>query len=229
MAASVGSCAPAVGFADVCASNSGTQVDVSGTQSSGGSSSSGSKGTPPPSPPREQCTEDLCRDSYEVVMLPDVTTADLVSFVPARPRLSGEPRGAAIVGMPANIVASAAEQRIPGTLFDYDVVVRFVPSAFRFAYGDGSVRTTSTGGSSWAAQHQADFTPTATSHRYAKRGVYEASVTVLYSAAVDFGGGWRPVPGYVEATASGYRVHAVEVRTALVANTCLENPRGPGC
>lgn len=55
------------------------------------------------------------------------------------------------------------------------------------------------------------------------------SVTVQYAAAVDFGTGWRPVPGYVSATTSGYDVRVVEVKTALVDRTCLENPTGPGC
>ena len=49
-----------------------------------------------------------------------------------------------------------------------------------------------------------------------------------YAASVDFGSGiWRPVAGYVTATTGGYDVRVVEVRTALVDQTCLENPRGP--
>ncbi|MFT4229983.1 MAG: hypothetical protein QM602_06815 [Microbacterium sp.] len=176
-----------------------------------------------------ECITPLCRDSYDVGVLPDVTLDDLASFVPARPSLKGEPDGAAIAGMPANLVAAASDQRISGTLFDYDVVVRFAPSGFRFAYGDGTSSTTSTGGATWAALGQADFTPTATSHVYRERGAYDVAVTVLYSASVDFGNGFRPVPGYVEATSSGYRVRVVEANTALVDKTCLENPDGPGC
>ncbi len=55
------------------------------------------------------------------------------------------------------------------------------------------------------------------------------SATVEYAASVDFGGGWRPVAGVVRAASAGYGVRVVEVRTALVDRTCLENPRGPGC
>jgi hypothetical protein len=53
---------------------------------------------------------------------------------------------------------------------------------------------------------------------------------VQYAASVDFGtGSWRPVAGLVSATAGGYDVRVVEVRTALVDKTCAENPAGPGC
>ncbi|MBU4465520.1 MAG: hypothetical protein KKH75_06710 [Actinobacteria bacterium] len=168
--------------------------------------------------------------NYSVVGPPDVTLADLVSFVPAKPTLMGEPAGIGVVGMPTNIVASASEQRIPGRLLDWDVVVRFVPAGFRFDYGDGATRSASTGGTRWATLGQADFTPTATSHTYAARGTYPVTVTVLYSASVDFGSGtWRPVDGFVEASTGGYSIRVVEVRTALVDKTCLENPTGPGC
>ncbi len=55
------------------------------------------------------------------------------------------------------------------------------------------------------------------------------SVTVQYVPSVDFGGGWRTVPGFVSASATGYDVRVVEVRTALVDRTCAEDPSGPGC
>jgi hypothetical protein len=65
---------------------------------------------------------------------------------------------------------------------------------------------------------------------YRERGTYPVSVTVQYAASVDFGSGlWRPVAGFVTATSGGYDVQVVEARTALVDQTCVENPRGPGC
>lgn len=234
---STGGCSTAQIVAGTCASvsNSGSQVDISGTKNEPGKPSrphtdNGGGDSTPPTDGGEDCANVVdCRGNYSVVGLPDVTLADLASFVPAKPTLGGEPNGVGVVGMPTNLVARATEQRISGTLFDYDVTVRFVPAGFRFAYGDGTSGTTSTGGASWSALGQADFTPTATSHVYGERGTYSASVTVLYSASVDFGNGWRPVPGFVEATTGGYGIRVVEVHTALVDKTCLENPRGPGC
>lgn len=167
---------------------------------------------------------------YSVATPPDVTLADLASFRPAAPTLDGEPSGFGVVGMPTNIVATASEQRIPGSILGWDVTVRFVPAGFVFEYGDGDVARTAGGGATWQRLGQAQFTPTATSHVYGARGTYPVSVTVQYAAAVDFGSDvWRPVAGYVTAATGGYSVSVVEVRTALVDQTCLENPRGPAC
>ena len=230
-------------------SNSGSSVDIGGTLTDPGiggsdgtssnddSTGAGDAGTddataPPPvveDCPPEPVPLNRCGINYTVVMIPDVTLADLASFVPARPSLTGEPAGVGVVGMPTNLVASASAQQIPGKIFDYDVVVRFTPAGFRFDHGDGTSATSASGGASWTALGQAEFTPTSTSHVYTARGTYSVGVTVLYAAAVNFGGGWRPVAGYVEATTAGYGVRVVEVRTALVDKTCIENPSGPGC
>ena len=164
-------------------------------------------------------------------VIPDVTLTDIASFAPAKPTISNEPAGLGVVGMPTNFVSSAAEHAVGGRLFDtWDVVVHFVPAGFRFDYGDGTSQTSTSGGAAWADLGQAEFTPTATSHVYTGKGTFDASVTVLYAAVVEFGGGvWRPVAGYVQATTGGYGVRIVEVHTALVDKTCLENPAGPGC
>ncbi len=127
-------------------------------------------------------------------------------------------------------MAAASEQYIAGTLLGWDVTVRFTPAGYIFDYGDGTTARFATGGASWAALGQAQFTPTITSHVYRERGTYPVSATVQYAASVDFGSGtWRPVTGYVTATTAGYNVQVVEARTALVDQTCLENPGGPGC
>lgn len=179
------------------------------------------------------CSGSITADPADpaVPAIPDVTLADIATFTPTGPTLENEPAGLGVVGMPTNFVSSASEQTVPGRLFDtWDVVVHFTPAGFRFDYGDGISATTTTGGASWAALGQAEFTPTATSHVYSARAMYPASVTVLYSAWVDFGGGiTRSVAGYVESTTGGYDVRVVEVHTALVDKTCVENPAGPGC
>jgi hypothetical protein len=219
-------------------SNSGSQVDIgASTTTPGGGGRDERPSTPSDStrnltaPPQvEDCPLDRCNLPYDVVGPPDVTLADLASFRPASPTLGGEPAGFGVVGMPTNVFASASEQRIAGTLLGWEVTVRFVPVGFVFDYGDGVTSRSTSGGASWQRLGQAQFTPTPTTHVYAERGTYPVSVSVQYAASVDFGSGtWRPVAGYVTATTTGYDVRVVEVRTALVAKTCVENPRGPGC
>ncbi|WP_203579265.1 hypothetical protein [Microbacterium hibisci] len=172
---------------------------------------------------------DRCED-YSVGLLPDLTLEDLASFRPSSPAVGGEPAGFGVVGMPTNLLATASEERLPGTVLGWDVTVRFVPTAFVFDHGDGTTSRAASGGASWARLGQGQFTPTATSHVYSGRGTYGVSVTVEYAASVDFGNGtWRTVPGVVRAQAGGYDVRVVEVRTALVDRTCAEDARGPGC
>lgn len=245
------------GWTTTCTSNSGTQIDIVGEHSQpgrdggGSSANTGGRGgagpstgdaTPADPPVRpDGCTEVALRSGSYLVCpdgageevapgIPAVTARDLASFAPARPALGSEPEGVGVVGMPANFVASAPAQTVGGTLFGRPVTVQFAPTAYVFDYGDGATTRSASGGASWEALGQAQFTPTPTSHAYAERGTYEVSVAIEYAAAVDFGtGAWYPVRGVVTATTAGYPVEIFEVRTALVDKTCGENPTGPGC
>lgn len=229
-------------------SNNGTQVDVgrtanqpgsgagSGSGNNGGSRGGGGSGNggtgsgaTESNPAAEECPIVGCRGNYTVVVYPDVTIDDLASFVPARPSLSGEPAGFGVVGMPTNIIASASTHTVSGPLLGWDVTVRFRPVGFVFDYGDGASARTTTGGATWASLGLPLFSPTSTSHVYRERGTYTVSLTLQYAADVDFGSGWRPVSGYVNAPAPRYTLEVLEVRTALVERTCAESPAGPGC
>nr|WP_274637696.1 hypothetical protein [Microbacterium bovistercoris] len=159
-----------------------------------------------------------------------MTLNDLVSFRPTPPTLTSEPDRVGIAGLPLNLVAATSTQTLHGELFDFAVAVRFVPHHFDWSYGDGGGSTTRTGGTTWAHNGDAQFTPTGTSHTYSERGTYRATVTVSYAPSVNFGDGrWRPVAGYVTATSSAQSIRILEAHTALVAHTCTEDPSGPGC
>lgn len=248
LAASAGSsCGGQSAWTHCEVSNNGGQVDVGGTVnqpgSTGGSGSGGTGGSQGGgsagngsgtgaggnAPAAEECPIVGCRGNYTVVTYPDVTIDDLASFVPARPSLGGEPAGFGVVGTPTNIVAGASTHTLTGPLLGWDVTVRFRPAGYVFDYGDGSSARTTTGGATWASLGLPQFSPTSTSHVYRERGTYTVSLTLQYSADVDFGSGWRPVPGYVNAPAPPYTLEVLEVRTALVDRTCAENPTGPGC
>ncbi|MFC8682772.1 hypothetical protein ACFT30_14740 [Microbacterium ureisolvens] len=222
------------GWQSAYVTDDGSQVDVSAGDSTQGTPSqrppSTSPGASAPAPPPRDCgILNRCND-YAVALPPDLTLEDLASFRPAPPTLGGEPAGFGVVGMPTNLLATASEQRMPGTVLGWDLTVRFVPTAFVFDNGDGTTTRAASGGASWASLGQGQFTPTATSHVYQARGTYAVGVTVEYAASVDFGSGtWRTVPGVVRAQGGGYDVRVVEVRTALVDRTCVEDPAGPGC
>jgi hypothetical protein len=238
--ASASGCQGSTMWTECSLSNSGTTIDIGANRSNAGSTTpsdpSRNWGAPPPTDGEapeqapEECGPLGCRGNYTVVTIPDVTLADLASFRPATPSLSGQPAGFAVAGMPANLVAAASVQDIPGTVLDWDVTVRFTPVAFEFTHGDGTTTVHDTGGATWDQLGQAQFTPTPTSHVYRHRGTYAVAVTVRYAASVNFGTGtWQPVPGHVTATTGGYTVQVLEARTALVDQTCEEDPNGPGC
>lgn len=175
------------------------------------------------------CIDILCRPSFVVEMLPTATLSDVASFAPVLTPVAGEPGGYGIVGMPVNFVAEATTHTATGELFSRPVTVRFTPVAFVFEHGDGTSRTSATGGATWATLGLPQFSATPTSHAYAARGTYAAHVAVRYGAAVDFGAGWRDVDGLLELAGPTSTVTVLEARTALVQNTCVENPTGPGC
>ena len=159
------------------------------------------------------------------------TLRDLASFRPATPTLTVEPGGFGIVGRPTNVVASARTQTLTGRLFDLPVTVRFTPAAYRFDYGDGTTRTTPTGGTTWKQGDAPLFTRTTTSHTYTRKAQVTARATIAYTAQVSFTGypGWYDVTGYVLATTPGHRFPLYNARTVLVEHTCDEDPHGPGC
>jgi hypothetical protein len=147
---------------------------------------------------------------------PAVTIGDLARFLPAAAALHSEPNGWAVVGVPANFWADVAPITVDGELLGRTAQVRFTPQAYRFDYGDGVTRESSTAGSSWSALGQEELSETPTSHSYRVRGDLRARVTVVYSAQYRVGGGaWTAVAGAVSATTPPQRVLVVVERTAL--------------
>lgn len=160
---------------------------------------------------------------------PAVTITDLASFSPATATATGEPSNLGVAGLPMNFVASASAHVRTGTLFGAPISVRFTPVGFDFRYGDGSTANLSTGGSTWTALGQAQFTPTATSHVYRDRGTYDADVTVRYTAEIDVGAGWMPIDGELSVPGPTQQIRIYEAHTALVEYTCSERPTAKGC
>lgn len=199
-------------------------------------------------PPRREITFDECMDSWSFVSCyrgpddeetpeeaepeqgtPAITITDLAQFAPEPVTATGEPDNLGVAGMPTNFVAAASAHTRTGALFGTPLTVRFTPVGFDFRYGDGDTASLSTGGQTWSTLGQAPFTPTDTSHTYRERGSYDAGVTVRYTAEVDLGGGWFPVPGELAIDGAVQQIRIFEAHTALVARTCSEQPTAPGC
>ena len=238
--ASDSKCTPDQQIAGLCSSieNTGTTIEIGGTRPGGSGSDSprsGGGGSPstPPSPPIacDSVADPLCyRDPITFtsgIIRP--TLNDVASFAPASLPLLDEPDGVGVVGMPMNFVVSPTVHEQAGELFDLPISVRFTPASIVFVHGDGTTRTAAGGGRTWAQLGLPQFSATATSHAYSARGTYSAHAIVRYSAEFNLGTGWSPIDGLLEIPTTGTSIQVLEVRTALVDQTCLENPAGPGC
>ncbi|MDT0158165.1 hypothetical protein Q9R19_11065 [Microbacterium sp. ARD32] len=160
---------------------------------------------------------------------PAVTITDLASFAPAPATLTGEPHNLGVAGLPTNFIVDADVHTRDGELFGYPITARFTPASFTFDYGDTTTATTTTPGTTWENLHVPQFTPTDTSHVYAERGTYTATAETIYTAEIDLGTGWIPVPGTLTIPGPEQSIRIYEAHTALVAHTCNEDPTAPGC
>ena len=174
------------------------------------------------------------RDPFVVVNPPVpptvVTLADIASFAPAVGGNHMEPNGWMVVGLDTNFYSDGTTRVVDGTLLGLPAAVRFTPQRWTWNYGDGSAKTSTTPGASWAAQNLVEFAPTATSHVFANPGSYTIDLTVQYSAEYQFAGaGWVPVDGTLDLPANRIVATANDANTVLVNRDCRQNPRGPGC
>lgn len=161
--------------------------------------------------------------------IPPITIMDLASFSPAKGTVLGEPDNLGVAGLPTNFVTQAETHVRSGQLFGFPIDVRFTPVSYTFHYGDGESRTAPSPGASWESLGQAQFTPTDTSHTYAERGTYDATVDIAYTAEIDLGVGWFPIEGQLDIPGPTQQIRVFEAHTALVARTCTEQPSAPGC
>ncbi|MFV0372574.1 hypothetical protein [Microbacterium sp.] len=158
-----------------------------------------------------------------------VTITDLARFAPRDVATVAEPFGVGVVGLPVNFVAPATVHEVPGTLFGQPLRVRFTPVEYVFEHGDGTRQGSRTAGRTWDDLGFPQFTATDTSYAYSARGTYSARAVVRYSADIDLGGGWVLVPGTLDIPTAEVTVRVYEVRNALVAHDCIEDPDGVGC
>lgn len=162
-------------------------------------------------------------------LVPDpITMSDLAAFRPLVGELIVEPDGWGVVGTPTNFYATAETHTMSGELFDVPIEVRWTPTSYVFHYGDGTLETSDASGTPWRGTEES-WTETSTSHTYASREDVTASLTVVFTAEVDAGGGWFPVPGTLPVAAPSVPVKLFEVGTVLTDGDCMANPMAAGC
>lgn len=162
--------------------------------------------------------------------IPTITITDIATFVPTPGRQQMEPDGWTIAGLDTNFYAITGQHVVNGTLLGRPADVRFTPTTYLWAYGDGTRATKNTAGGTWAALGIPEFEPTPTSHVYDQVGEYTITLSIVFSAEYRFAGGpWRPVVGTITLPANDLHIRAGTAKTVLVEHDCAQNPAGPGC
>lgn len=162
--------------------------------------------------------------------IPTITISDIATFIPTPGRQQMEPDGWTVAGLDTNFYAITGQHVVNGTLLGRPADVRFTPTTYLWAYGDGTSATKSTMGATWAAQGIAEFEPTPTSHVYDELGNYTITLDIVFTAEYRFAGGpWRPVVGTITLPANDLYLRVGTAKTVLVEHDCQQNPAGPGC
>ncbi len=168
------------------------------------------------------------RDTFTVTA--PVTLADIANFRPTPATDSMEPRGWAVVGLPANFFGSSGSQVHDGTLFGAAASVRFTPVSWSWDYGDDTSAARGTSGASWASLGIREFDATPTSHTFRRPGDYTISLTIRYTAEYRVASsGWIAIAGTLPMKANDLTVSATSAQTVLVKDACLHDQRQRGC
>jgi hypothetical protein len=207
-----------------------------GQPGSGSTGSGGASAPPQILTPAARCfithqvDPSACNAPAEEEAIPTITIRDIATFFPTPGRQRMEPDGWTVAGLDTNFYAITGVHVVNGTLLGRPADVRFTPTSYRWAYGDGTAATKGTKGGTWASQGVAEFEPTPTSHVYEQLGDYTITLSIVFTAEYRFAGGpWRPVVGTITLPANDLHIRVGTAKTVLVEHDCLANPSGPGC
>lgn len=162
--------------------------------------------------------------------IPSLTLDDLAHVEPQSPTMATQPAGWSVVGVHTNLVAHIETHVVSTVVIGRDVDVQFTPIRYDWSFGDGDTRTTETAGATWEQLGVAEFSQTATSHRYRSAGPVTPDVIVTYSVAYRWAGGdWIPLDGTLTRSASAPLVFVQNADTVLVTSGCRAAHTAPGC
>lgn len=187
------------------------------------------KSTPPASGAGRAWSGDFApRDTWTVTS--PVTLADLVNFAPTPGVDHMQPNGWMIVGLDTNFYAAVGPQVKSGVLLGRQAQVRFTPTRYHWAYGDGYQASLASKGAPWASQGGHEFDHTPTSHVYTRAGTYSIDLGIDFTAEYRYAGGdWVPIAGTLPVVANRLTATAGSAKTVLVHRDCTVPPHGPGC
>ncbi|MGW6132464.1 hypothetical protein ACWFNE_20755 [Cellulomonas sp. NPDC055163] len=170
-------------------------------------------------------------------VLPEFTAEDFrrlpltpspVTPQPANPDL--------LTGLGLVVHTTADPQDHPTTLLNFPITVRATPTQFTWDFGDGTHTTTTHPGTPYPTDHDHHpgdpVYPTGViGHPYPALGTYTPTLTTTWTGEYLIAGTttWHPINGTATTTTPLPTVTIHDATSHLVADTCLDNPHGPGC
>ncbi|MFJ4169975.1 hypothetical protein ACIPY3_10715 [Paenarthrobacter sp. NPDC089714] len=166
-------------------------------------------------------------------VLADIAARILTDFqqLPVNPgTLEAQPFPNTLKGGPTNFYTTTTEQQFDTTILGQAVHLTATPTTHTYTFGDGTTLgpTPATGyptpANTWLT------TETRTSHTYTATGNYPTTLTTTYTGTYSVNNGPPlPINGTLNLTTQPKTIHVWKTETALVADTCEENPNSWGC
>lgn len=160
--------------------------------------------------PERYCNPTADQTADEPTLTPDTVAAAFREIpLPEAQLMIQPPKGRTLVNFETNFYTEQGEFTRTVTLLGRQVELRIWPASFRWRFGDGDVRETSSPGSAYP-----DLEIT---HSYRRRGRVAPSVDTTYAAEFRVDGGpWRDVAGTVTIPGSPQSLRVVTARPVLV-------------
>lgn len=156
-----------------------------------------------------------------------ISLDDLKSIAPSKLPIYSDNGGRGIRGAHTNFYTPAEQITEVKTIAGAETLMRLTPVEFRWDFGDGTTRVTTTPGAS-----QSGFnTETATSHVFDETGRYEVTLTTIYIGEISDDGGrtWTLEPETISIDSDPLVADIFRSVTRNVADDCVENPGAWGC
>ena len=155
---------------------------------------------------------------------PELVLAELrrMTLTPS-PLVVQPDRGWVLVNKPTVAYADPAGQTLTTTILGTPVTITAAPERFTWDFADGVPLTTTSPGHPWP---NADVT-----HTYRRTGTFRITVTTTWAATYTTADDptAHDVPGTATTTSTSPSFTAKELRSHLVAETCITDPDAPGC
>ncbi|WP_227471451.1 hypothetical protein [Paenarthrobacter sp. YJN-5] len=166
-------------------------------------------------------------------ILDDIAARILTDFrqLPLNPgTLTTQPFPNTLTGAPTNFYATTTPQTFNLTILGQNVHLTATPTTYTYTYGDGQTLGPTPATGHPVPDTEILTTTTQTSHTYTTTGNYPTTLTTTYTGTYTVNNGPPlPINGTLNLTTTPQTIHVWKTETALVADTCEQNPHSWGC